>query len=464
MYKPLHKKPLHFDFDLIVVGTGSGGGVAAHIAASTNHKVAVIEAEKLGGECPNFGCVPTKALLHAAESYRSAQVCSKHGIKVSKLDFDYKAIKAWKDAVVRHTGTEEGKAFFESEGIKVISGHAHFLDPWTIGVGGRRYRAKQFLIATGTNSIVPPIPGLSEAGYMTYRDAINLTSLPKSLFVLGGGAIGCEFSELFSTFGVKIHIADVADRLIGAEDPEVGELVGALFERKGINVLTGARVVRIEQSGKQKTVYYEQNSKQHKVTVDEILLATGKAANTDIGLENAGVEYDRGGIKVNKYMQTTSKHIYAAGDVVGPYRFTHTAAYQSKIAAHNMYHREKKVSAKYHAVPRCVFIEPEVACVGVTEQQLKNEKYPYQVGAVPITVIGRANTSGVDTGFVKVLATKSGVLIGASIVSPRAGEMIQELTLAIQHRMTARAVSETIHAYPTWVEAVRKATQKIKTH
>lgn len=463
MYKPIHRRPLHFDFDLLVIGTGSGGGVAAHIAARAGKKVAVIEAEKVGGECPNFGCVPTKSLLHAADIYRTAKNGEKFGIKASNLSFDYKAIKAWKDAVVRHTGTEEGEAYFNLEGIKVIHGHAHFLDPWTISVGGLRYRAKQFLVATGTTSVVPPIPGLSEAGFMTYREAIDLTSVPKSVFVIGGGAIGCEFADLFCTFGAKVHIADVVNRLVSVEDAEVGELLGALFERRGMKIHTGARVTRVSTEGKDKVVTFEKDGQVHQVTVEAILLATGKAANTDLGLENAGVAYDRGGIKVNAYMQTTSKHIYAAGDVVGPYRFTHTAAYQSRIAVHNMYHREKKAKAKYHAVPRCVFVEPEIACVGVTEQQLKNENYPYQVGAVPITVIGRANTSGVDTGFVKVLATKEGILIGASIVSPRAGEMIQELTLAIQHRMTARQVAETIHAYPTWVEAVRSACMKIKT-
>lgn len=463
MYKLKHKRPTYFDFDLLVIGTGSGGGVAAHTAAKAGKKVAVIEADTLGGECPNYGCVPTKSLLKAAEVYETARGGERFGIKAKELSFDYKAIRAWKDAAVDHTGTEEGEQFYKSLGIKVIHGYAHFIDPWTVSVGGLRYHAKNFLIATGTKSVVPPIPGLAETGFITYREAIDLTKPLGSVFVIGGGAIGCEFAHLFQVFGSKVHIADIAPRLLCLEDPEVGELVGALMEQRGISVHTSAKIVRVAKNGSQKTVSFEKDGHTHRVTVDEVLLSSGKAANTDLGLENAGVEYDRGGIKTNDFMQTTAKHIYAAGDVVGPYRFTHTASYQSRIAAHNMYHREKKVKARYYAVPRCVFISPEVASVGVSEQQLIDKKYPYQVGAVPITVVGRANTSGVDSGFVKVLASKHGVIVGASIVGPNAGEMIHELTLAVQHRMTARQISETIHAFPTWSEAVRSACQRLKS-
>ncbi len=462
MYRARGKQPAYFDYDLIVIGTGAGGGVAAHLATRAGKKVAVIEADTVGGECPNFGCVPTKALLHAADSYQAAKGGGRFGIHAKDVRIDYKELKAWKDHAVEHTGTEEGEAFYVREGIKLLKGFARFIDPWTISLNGRRYKARKFLVATGTKSVVPPIPGLKEAGFMTYREAIDLTKLPKSVFVIGGGAIGCEFAHFFSTLGAHVQIADIAPRLIAAEDSEVGDLLGALFERRGIKIHNGARVTRVSKEGAGKTVYFEQDGKTHKTTVDDILLASGKTPNTDMGLENAGVAYDRGGIKANKFMETSSKHIYAAGDVVGPYRFTHTASYQSRVAVHNMFHREGKVAAKYHAVPRCVFVDPEIACVGYTEQQLKDKGKRYKVSAVPITVIGRANTSGVDSGFVKILTTKYGTLMGASIVSPRAGEMIHELTLAIQHRMTAREIAETIHAFPTWSEAVRVACQKLK--
>lgn len=462
MYKVKHAKPNYYDYDLIVIGTGAGGGVAAHVAAKAGKKVAVVEMEKIGGECPNFGCVPTKALLMAAETYQNALHGQRFGLRTEKVAYDYKTVKAWKDRAVLHTGTEEGKEFFVSEGIKVLAGQAHFISPWSVSVNGRRYSARKFLIATGTKSVVPPIPGLTEADYMTYRDAIELAEPPKSLFVIGGGAIGCEFTQLFSSFGTKVHVADMAPRLIAQEDPEVGELVGALFQNRGVEVHTNAKLTRVSRDGKKKLVHFEIAGVTHKASVDEILLSSGKAPNTDLGLENAGVEYDRCGVTVNDHMQTTRKHIYAAGDVTGPYRFTHTASYQSRVAVHNMFHRDNQVVAKYHAVPRCVFTEPEVACVGYTEQQLQDKGIKYQVSAVPITVIGRANTSGVASGFVKVLASKNGTLLGASIVSPRAGEMIHELTLAIQHGMKARQIAETIHAFPTWSEAVRVACNRIR--
>lgn len=463
MNRVAQSRPDHVDFDLMVLGTGAGGGVAAHLAVAAGKRVAVVEADTIGGECPNFGCVPTKALLQAAETYEIARNGAQFGVKAKDVSFDYKAIKAWKDTAVRHTGTSEGRQVYAAEGIRLFNGTAHFLDPWTVNIGGKRFTARKFLVATGTKQIVPPIPGLSEAGFVTYREAINFTELPKSLFVIGGGAIGCEFAHLFSAFGTEVHIGEMAPRLIGLEDPEVGELLGTVFASRGVNVHTGVRVTRVVKQGLNKVVHFEKNGQTHKVSVEEVLLSTGKAANTDLGLENAGVAYDRGGITVNRYMQTTNKHIYAAGDVVGPYRFTHTASYQSRLAAHNMFHTKRKRAANYTAVPRCVFVEPEIACVGQTEQQLQQAGTRYQVGAVPISVIGRANTSNIDTGFVKVLANRKGVLLGASIVSPRAGEMVHELTLAIHKGLKGRDIAETIHAFPTWSEAVRLACQKIRS-
>ncbi len=462
MYKVKHPRPARPDYDLIVIGSGSGGNVTAEQAARAGKKVAVIEMDTIGGECPNYGCVPTKALLEAAETYENIKRGAEFGIK-AKVSVDYPAVRRWKRAAVKRTGTTDGEEFFASQGIKVIRGHAHFLSPWTVSVNGKRYSARNFLLATGTRPVAPPIPGLADVGHISFREAIELQAPPSSLFVIGGGAIGCEFAQLFNTFGTKVHLVDIAPRLIPLEDSEVGELLAALFEARGIAVQTGVKVTRVTKKGKLKVVHFEKDGVAHQAAVEEILVAAGMAPNTDMGLENAGVRYNRGGIITNRRMQTSAKHIYAAGDVVGPYRFTHTAAYQSRIAAHNLLHRSKPRTADYRAIPRCVFVEPEVACVGLTEQQLKEKGIKFHVGAAPISVIGRSNTSGHDSGFVKVLADKRGVLLGASIVSPRAGEMIHELTLAIQYRMTARQVAETIHAFPTWSETVRLACRQIKS-
>src|SRR5690606_37611002 len=305
-----------------------------------------------------------KSLLQAAETYKVASEGERFGIK-AEPKVDYAKIKQWKNLAVERTGTSEGEDLYEAENIDVYHGHAHFLTPWEIAVGPTRLTAKHFMVATGTKSVVPPIAGLVDTGYITYREAINLTKPPKSLFIIGAGAIGCEFAELFSTFGTEIHIADMAPRLVPLEDPEVGDLLKNLFEKRGMKIYGGASVTRVEKKAGKKHVSFERNGKTQTVTVDEILLSSGKAPNTDLGLENAGVKYGKGGIEVNGMMQTSAPHIYAAGDVVGPYRFTHMASYQSRIAANNLLHNQK-LTADYHAVPRCVFVDPEIACVGLT--------------------------------------------------------------------------------------------------
>lgn len=463
MYKIKSKRPTHFDYDLIVIGSGAGGGVAAHIAAGQGKKVAIVEADTIGGECPNYGCVPTKALLQAAEVYQSAKHAGQFGVQLGSVGYNYSAINAWKNKAVYRTGVDEGRDTYRSEGITVLRGHAHFLSPWQISFAGKRYTAKNFLIATGTRNVVPPIPGLKETGFIGYREAIALKSPPKSIFIIGGGAIGCEFAQLFWSFDSKVHIADLDKRLLSKENDEVGELVGAIFEERGIGVHVDSKVVGVSGSTGNKTVTLETNGRRHSIVVEEIMLAAGKTPNLDLGLDNAGVKYDRRGLNVSSQMQTSAKHIYAAGDVVGPYLFTHTAAYQSKIAAHNMFNK-KKVSANYHAVPRCIFVDPEVASVGLSEQELRAHGLKLQIGTAEISIIGRSNTSNQTTGFVKILASHTGVLLGASIVSPRAGEMIHELALAVHKGLKARDIVETIHAFPTWSEAIRIACSKIKSH
>jgi len=460
-YKQNTPKPINVNYDLIVVGTGAGGGVAAHMAASKNKKVAVIEQEKIGGECPNYGSVPTKALLQSAETYNAIKNAGNFGIKVGSVKVDFPAIKKWKDQAVINTGTAEGKQSLTDDGIDVFTGHAHFIDQWTISVGGKRYSAHHFLIATGTHDKVPPIPGLEESGYIGYREALDLKQLPKKLVVIGGGAIGSEFTHYFSTFGTEVHLIEFADRLLIREDEEMGVLLGALFQHNGVKVHTDSKVVKVEKKGTQKVVSYETHGKVHKVTVDEILLAAGKEPNTDLGLENAGVAYDKHGIEVDGTMQTTNPHIYAAGDVTGGYMFTHTASYESRIAGHNMFSNMKQI-ADYSAVPRVIYVEPEFASVGITEAELKARGKKYQTAAVPISIIGRSNTSQEDTGFVKIIADSKGVILGASVVAPRAGEMIHELTLAVQWKIKASKIDYTIHAYPTWSQAVRICASKIR--
>ncbi|MBW3538564.1 NAD(P)/FAD-dependent oxidoreductase [Candidatus Parcubacteria bacterium] len=454
----LFKRP---DFDLIVLGSGSGGAVGASLAAAKGKRVAMFEREAVvGGECPNWACVPTKALLHAAHIYETVSGAAQYGV-TAEPRLNYKKVKAWKDLVVSRTGTAEGKKMFAEEGISVIRGDAKFTGPQQVTANGQTYSAKHFLIATGTTNLIPPIPGLKTAGFITFREAIDLTAPPKSLFIIGGGPIGCEFAQLFMSFGTKVHIADAMPRLLGREDADVGALVGALFDSQGVQVLTDCRVTKVEKKGRKKAVQYQTGGRKHSVEVDEVLVAAGKLPLTDIGLEQAGVKYGRAGIVTSPQLQTSAAHIYAAGDVVGPYQFTHTAAYQSRIAAHNMFSR-RKLRVDYTSLPRVVFVRPEAASVGLNPEEAATRGIKIKTGAAPISMLGRANTSNDAQGFVKVITDTKGVLIGASIVAPRAGEMIHELALAIKLKATAAQVAEQIHAFPTFSEAIKIACAAVK--
>ncbi len=452
-----------FDYDLIVLGSGGGGSVAAQISNSLGKHVAIIDqADSMGGECPNWGCVPAKSLLHAAEIYDAARHGQTFGIRGATLSYNYPSIKAWKDLAVHRTGTYQAAKVFKAEGIDVIDGDGHFISPHEITVNRRHLRAEHFLVATGTRNFIPPIEGLEKAGYITFKEAANLTRPPKSLFIVGAGSVGCEFTELFSIFGSKIYLADITPRILMKEDQEVGELMRRLFEEhRGATVLMNTKVMKVEKDGLAKRVYFQQGREMKSVKVDEVMIAAGKLANVDIGLENAGVEYTPKGIVVNDYLQSSAKHIYAAGDVAGPYMFAHTAIYQSRVVAHNLWSK-KKIAADYHAVPRCVFTNPEIAAAGLTEDECIKRDIKIKKALAPISIIGRSNITNTDDGFVKVIAETDGTLLGATIVSPHAGEMIHELTLAIQYGLTAQEVANTIHAFPTWSEAVRIACAKIR--
>lgn len=451
-----------YDYDLIVVGSGAGGSVAATIAARAGKRVAIIENDLLGGSSPNFGDIPTNALLHVAGVYETAKSGQQFGIRSNAIGYNYPSIKAWKDLVVSRAGAGANSGrFYESEGVTVYSGLAHFIGPYEVSVNRRHLSAAHFIIATGAHWAQPGIEGMDKVKFLTPRTALDLLRPPKTLFIIGGGATGVEFARLFSTFGTKVYIGEVAPRLLPREDEEASELTERTLEdQKGVTILTSARATKISKDALMKRVTYTRGDIEHSIKVDEVLIATGKQPTVDLGLENAGVEYTPQGIEVNEYLQTTTKHIYAAGDVTGKFMYTHVALLESRIAAHNILHRDKH-SPDYTAVPRVTHTSPEIASVGLTEDDCIKRDMDILKATAPLNIIGRANTTNVRDGFVKVLTDKKGVLIGATIAAPHAGEMIHELTLAIQHRMTAHDVASTMHAFPSWSEAVRVACGKI---
>lgn len=450
------------DYDLIVIGSGAGGSVAATIAARAGKRVAIVENDELGGASPNFGDIPVNALLHAAGVYETAKSGQQFGIRSGTIGYNYPSIKAWKELVVSRAGAGANSSrFYESEGVTIYHGLAHFISPYEISVNRRHLSASYFLIATGAKWVRPAIEGLDKVHYLTARSALDLLRPPKTLFIVGGGSTGVEFARLFSTFGTKVYIGEVAPRLLPTEDEEASELTErVLEEQKGVTTLTSTRVTKVSKDALKKRVTYTRGDVEHSVKVDEILIATGKMPSVDIGLENAEVEYTPRGIEVNEFLQTSNKHIYAAGDVLGEYMYTHVALLESRIAAHNILHRDKH-TPDYTAIPRITHMSPEIASVGLYEDDCIKRDMAINKATAPLNIIGRANTTNMRDGFVKVLTDKKGVLIGATIVAPNAGEMIHELTLAIQHHMTAHDVASTIHAFPSWSEAVRVACGKL---
>lgn len=449
-------------YDLIVIGSGAGGGVGANYARSLGKSVALFEKGAFGGECPNIGCIPTKAILQSAEAYTIASSSEHLGIKAHPT-FSWKDVLEWKDNAIENTGTRQGKQIFESSGIDVYQHEAHFISPKAIEAGGQVFQAKRFLVATGSKTFIPPVHGLEESGYITSTEALELPKPPESIVIIGGGAIGCEFAEMFSTFGSKVQIIEFLPRLLCREDEEVSELIKAVFEAKGVKVATNTKVTGVSKYGDHKVIHVKKNGREHRISTEHVLVATGKVANVEnLGLDKAKVKVDRRHVIANSFLQTSNPRIYAAGDVTGPYLFTHTAEYQSQIAVYNAFHRRNRHRMNLNAVPRCTFITPEVASVGASEEELKQKGIKYKTGAVPLSLIGRSNTSGEDTGFAKIIADKKGHILGGSVVSPRAGEVIHELALAMNMGANVNDISHTIHAFPTFSEAVMYAARAVK--
>ena len=454
------RKP-QFDFDLIVIGSGAGGSAAASIIARKGKKVAIVEADTFGGDSPNWSDVPTKALLHAAHLYDEARHGSRFGLRSSTLGYNYPSLRAWKDLAVKRTGAGGNRKFYENEGIATFNSPAHFLSPNEITVNRRHLSAENFLVATGSHWVTPDIPGLADVGFLTPRTILQAIRPPKSLFIIGGGTIGVEIAQMMAIFGTKVYLADIASRILPKEDEEVGILMERLLtETKGVSVLTQTRVLAVQSQSLRKKITYTRGGVEKAIQVDEVLVATGRSPSVDLGLENASVKYTPKGIEVNAHLQTSSRHIYAAGDVLGHNLHTHSALLESRVAAHNLLNKQK-VSPDYTASPRLTFTYPGIASVGLSEDDCVKRDLSIQTSMAPLNMVARSNTSDFRDGFVKLLADKNGVLLGATVVAPHAAEIIHELALAIKHGLTAQDVAATPHAFLSWSEAVRVAAAKL---
>ena len=454
------KKP-QFDYDLIVIGSGAGGSAAATIAAREGKKVAIIESETFGGDSPNWSDVPTKALLHAAQLYDEARHGARFGLRSNTLGYNYPSLRTWKELAVKRTGAAGNKKFYESQGIDAFLGNAHFLSPHEVTVNRRHITAAHFLVATGSHWVAPDIQGLADIHYLTPRTILESIRPPKSLYIIGGGTIGVELAQLMAIFGTKVYLAEVAARILPKEDEEVGELIERLLlENKGVTTLTQTRTLSIIKDGLGARVTFLRGGVEKSVRVDEILIATGRTPSVDLGLENASIQYTPAGIEVNEHLQTSARHIYAAGDVLGHSRHTHTALHESRVAAHNIL-MKTRVAPDYTASPRLTFTFPGVASVGLSEDDCLKRDLPINKATAPLGIIARSNTSDFHDGFVKVITDKKGVILGATVVAPHAAEIVHELALAVKYGLTASQVAATPHAFLSWSEAVRVACGKL---
>lgn len=456
-------KKATFDYDLIVIGSGAGGSAAATIAARAGKKVAIIEADTFGGDSPNWSDVPTKALLHAAQLYDEARHGSRFGLRSGALGYNYPSLRAWKELAVKRTGAGGNRRYYENEGISTFNGVAHFLSPHEITVNRRHLSAGHFLIATGSHWVAPNIQGLSDVSYLTPRTILEAMRPPKSLFIIGGGTIGVEIAQLMAIFGTKVYIAEIASRILPREDEEAGVLMERLLkEQKGATILTQTRTLAVVKDGMGKRVTYTRGGVEKSVRVDDVLIATGRVPSVDLGLENAAVAYTPKGIEVNEHLQTSARHIFAAGDVLGHDSHTHTAILESRVAANNMLHKAK-VTPDYTATPRLTFTYPGIASVGLSEDDCLKRDLAINKAVAPLNIIARSNTSDFRDGFVKIITDKKGVVLGATVVAPHAAEIVHELALAVKMQLNARDLALTPHAFLSWSEAVRVAAAKLSS-
>lgn len=450
-----------YDYDLIVIGSGAGGSAAATLAARDGKRVAVIEADTFGGDSPNWSDIPTKALLHAAQLYDEAKLGARFGLRSSTMSYNYPSLRAWKELAVKRTGAGGNRRYYEQHGVATFHGAAHFLTPHEVSVNRRHLSAEFFLIATGAHWSPPQIHGIEDVPYLTPRTILETLKPPKTLYIVGGGSAGIEIAQLMAIFGTKVYVADIAARLLPSYDSEVGEGIEKLLhEQKGVTSLTHTRTLVIEKENIAKRVTYSRGGTEHSLRVDEVLIAAGRLATVDLGLENAGVEYTAKGIEVNDHLQTSAKHIYAAGDVLGRHSFTHTALLESRIAAHNIFSKNK-MTPDYTATPSLVFTHPGIASVGLSEDDCIKRDLDIKKSIAPLNSIARSNTSDFRDGFVKLISDKKGVLLGATIMSPHAAELIHELALALKHGMTATDIASTPHAFLSWSEAIRVAAARL---
>jgi pyruvate/2-oxoglutarate dehydrogenase complex dihydrolipoamide dehydrogenase (E3) component/uncharacterized membrane protein YdjX (TVP38/TMEM64 family) len=453
-------KPRRFDRNLVVIGGGSAGLVTAYIAAAVKAKVTLIEKHQMGGDCLNTGCVPSKALIRSAKFLSHVGRARELGCRSASADFSFAEVMERVQRVVQTVAPHDSVERYTGLGVEVIEGTAKLVTPWEVEVtrnsgASERLTTRGVVIAAGARPFVPPIPGIEEVGYLTSDTVWDLRELPQRLVVLGGGPIGAELTQTFARLGAKVVQVEMAPRIMIREDPEVSAMVTQRFRAEGIDVLVNHKAKQFLVEDGEKILIAEHEGRDVRIPFDAVLVAVGRIANLQgYGLEELGIPATRT-VETNEYLQTNYPNIYAAGDVAGPYQFTHTAAHQAWYAAVNaLFDPFKKFKADYSVIPWATFVEPEVARVGLNEQEAREKNIPYEVSRYDIDDLDRAIADSEAHGFIKVLTVPGkDKILGVTIVGEHAGDLLAEYVLAMKHGIGLNKILGTIHIYPTLAEA-----------
>ncbi|MCT4334487.1 FAD-dependent oxidoreductase [Paracoccus sp. YLB-12] len=458
-------RPKRFDRNLVVIGAGSAGLVAAYIGAATKAKVTLVEASEMGGDCLNYGCVPSKALIRSATLAHQMRQAGQYGLTDTAPDIPFRSVMDRIQRIITDIAPHDSVERYTGLGVDVRKGHARLIDPWTVEISdsaGNRQRltTRAIIIATGARPFIPPLPGLELVDPLTsdnlWTRLQGHDQAPRRLVVLGGGPIGCELAQAFARLGSGVTQVEMAPRLMTREDPDASALVTASIKADGVSVLTGHKAMAcgVDETG-EKWIEVEHDGNARRIAFDQIIVAVGRSARLNgFGLEELGIISDRT-VETNDYLETRFPNILAAGDVAGPFQFTHTASHQAWFASVNaLFGTFRKFKADYRVIPWATFTDPEVARVGLSETEAKDKGIPVEVTSYDLAELDRAITDGAAHGFVKVLtAPGKDRILGVTIVGDHAGDLIAEFVLAMKHGLGLNKMLGTIHIYPTWAEA-----------
>ncbi len=466
-------KPKQFDRNLVVIGGGAGGLVSSYIAATVKAKVTLVEAHKMGGDCLNYGCVPSKALIKSAKVAHQMRHADHYGLNAQQPTFSFRAVMERIHKIIKEVEPHDSVERYTGLGVDVVQGYATIVDPWTVDIalndgGTQRLTSRSIVIAAGAEPLVPDLPGLDEVGYVTsdtlWDTFAQLDEPPKRLIVLGGGPIGSELSHAFARLGSKVSQIERGERLLVKEDEEVSEVAREAMAADGVEVLTEHNALRCEREGDEKILVVEHQGEKKRIPFDQLLVAVGRKARlTGYGLEALGIRTEHT-VVTNEYLETLYPNIYAAGDVAGPYQFTHTAAHMAWFAAVNaLFGQFKRFKVDYSVIPWTTFLDPEIARVGISEADAKAQEIDYEVTRFELAELDRAIADSATTGFIKVLTPKGkDKILGAVIVGTEASNLMAEFILAMRHGLGLNKILGTIHTYPTLAEANKYAAGEWK--